>query len=110
MFENFTFENPQFFWLFLILPLAIAWYIWKRNKQQAALKISSIKGFKVSGSWLAKLKPVLLLLRLVALALIITAMARPRTVDVSTKTKTTRGIDIVMAIDVSASMLARRLY
>ncbi len=109
MFENFTFENPQFFWLFLILPLAIAWYIWKRNKQQAELKISSIKGFKTSGSWLAKLKPLLLLVRLIALALIITAMARPRTVDVSTKTKTTRGIDIVMAIDVSASMLARDL-
>ncbi|AXT57463.1 VWA domain-containing protein [Aquimarina sp. MMG015] len=109
MFENFTFENPQFFWLFLTLPLAIAWYIWKRNKQQAELKISSIKGFKVSGSWLAKVKPLLLLLRLIALALIITAMARPRTVDVSTKTKTTRGIDIVMAIDVSASMLARDL-
>ncbi|AXT51833.1 VWA domain-containing protein [Aquimarina sp. BL5] len=109
MFENFTFENPQFFWLFLILPLAIAYYIWKRNKQQAELKISSIKGFKVSGSWLAKLKPLLLLARLIALALIITAMARPRTVDVSTKTKTTRGIDIVMAIDVSASMLARDL-
>ncbi|WP_299258850.1 VWA domain-containing protein [uncultured Aquimarina sp.] len=109
MFENFTFENPQFFWLFLILPLAIAYYIWKRNKQQAELKISSIKGFKVSGSWLSKLRPLLLLVRLIALALIITAMARPRTVDISTKTKTTRGIDIVMAIDVSASMLARDL-
>ncbi len=109
MFENFTFENPQFFWLFLILPLAIAWFILKRNKQQAELKISSIKGFKVSGSWLTKLKPVLFVLRLFAMALIITAMARPRTVDVSTKTKTTRGIDIVMAIDVSASMLAKDL-
>ncbi len=109
MFENFTFENPQFFWLFLLLPLTIAWYIWKKNKQQAALKISSIKGFKTSGSWLSKLKPFLFLLRLLGLACIITAMARPRTVDVSTKTKTTRGIDIVMAIDVSASMLARDL-
>ncbi len=44
-----------------------------------------------------------------ALALIITAIARPRTVDVSTKTKNTRGIDIVIAIDVSASMLAKDL-
>ncbi|MBQ0735229.1 vWA domain-containing protein [Aquimarina celericrescens] len=109
MFENFTFENPQFFWLFLILPLAIAWFIWKRNKQQAELKISSIKGFKASGSLLAKLKPILFVLRLAAMSLIITALARPRTVDVSTKTKTTRGIDIVMAIDVSASMLAKDL-
>ncbi len=109
MFENFVFEDPQFFWLFLLLPLAIVWYIWKRNKQQAALKISSIKGFKVSGSWLTKLRPILFLIRLIALALIITALARPRTVDVSTKTKTTKGIDIVMAIDVSASMLAKDL-
>lgn len=109
MFQNFTFENPEFFWLFLLLPLAIAWYIWKQNKQQAALKISSIKGFKTSGSILPKLKPVLLLLRLISLALIITALARPRTVDVSSKTKTTKGIDIVMAIDVSASMLAKDL-
>ncbi|EZH72402.1 aerotolerance regulator BatA [Aquimarina atlantica] len=109
MFENFTFENPQFFWLFLLLPLAIGWYIWKRNKQQAALKISSVKGFKVSGSWLTKLKPLLFIMRLIALSLIITALARPRTVDVSTKTKTTKGIDIVMSIDVSASMLAKDL-
>ncbi len=109
MFENFTFENPQFFWLFLTLPLVIAWYIWKRKEQQAALKMSSIKGFKVSGSWLAKLKPLLLVVRLITLALVITALARPRTVDVSSKTKTTKGIDIVMAIDVSASMLAKDL-
>ncbi|PKV48916.1 Ca-activated chloride channel family protein [Aquimarina sp. MAR_2010_214] len=109
MFENFTFENPQFFWLFLLLPLAIGWYIWKRNKQQATLKISSVKGFKISGSWLTKLKPLLFIIRLIALSLIITALARPRTVDVSTKTKTTKGIDIVMSIDVSASMLAKDL-
>jgi Ca-activated chloride channel family protein len=58
---------------------------------------------------LPKFRHVLFLLRLVALALLITALARPQTVDVSTKTKTTRGIDIVMAIDVSASMLAKDL-
>ncbi len=109
MFENFVFENPQFFWLFLLLPLAITWFIWKRNKQQAALKISSIKGFKASRSWLTKLKPILFMIRLIAMSLIIIALARPRTVDVSTKTKTTKGIDIVMAIDVSASMLAKDL-
>ncbi|MGA9325546.1 MAG: VWA domain-containing protein [Salegentibacter sp.] len=109
MFANFTFENPEFFWLLLLLPLAIAWYFWKRNRQTAELRISSIKGFKAKGSLLARIKPVLFVLRLIALALIITAMARPRTVDVSTKTSSTRGIDIVMAIDVSASMLARDL-
>ncbi len=109
MFANFTFENPEFFWLFLLLPLAIAWYVWKRNKQTAELKISTTKGFKVKSGFLPKLRPVLFLLRLLALSFIIVAMARPRTVDVSTETSSSQGIDIVMAIDVSASMLARDL-
>lgn len=109
MFENFEFVNPEFFWLLLVLPLAIIWYIFKRKQQTAALKISSIKGFKVASSFITKLKPILFILRVLALALLITALARPRTVEVSTKTKTTKGIDIVMAIDVSASMLARDL-
>lgn len=107
--ENITFLHPRFFWLFTLIPFAIAWYVWKRNKQMATLKISSIKGFQTTSSWLPKLKPVLFVLRILTLSLIITALARPRTVDVSNKTKTTRGIDIVMAIDVSGSMLARDL-
>lgn len=109
MFANFTFEDPQFFWLLLLIPVAIAWYFWKRNKQSAELRISTIKGFKAKPSLLARLKPLLFILRLLALAMLITAMARPRTVDVSTRTSSTQGIDIVMAIDVSASMLARDL-
>jgi len=109
MFANFTFEDPEFFWLFLLLPLAIGWHFWKRNKQTPELKISSTKGFKANSGILPKLRPILFLLRLLVLSLIITAMARPRTVDVSTQTSSTQGIDIVMAIDVSASMLARDL-
>ncbi len=109
MFEGIEFLNKEFFWLFLILPVAILWYVLKNKKQTAELKISSIKGFKVTNSWLPKFKHLLFILRLLAIALLITALARPRTVDVSSKTKTTRGIDIVMSIDVSASMLAKDL-
>lgn len=58
---------------------------------------------------MAKIRPLLFILRLLALSALIVAMARPRMVDESTKIKTTSGIDIVMAIDVSASMLARDL-
>ena len=108
MFENIEFANPQFFWLLLALPVALLWYFFKRKKEVASLKISSIKGFNVS-HWTAKLKPLLFVLRLLSLALIVTALARPQTEDVSTRTKTTKGIDIVMAIDVSSSMLARDL-
>ncbi|MDC6365285.1 MULTISPECIES: vWA domain-containing protein [Flavobacteriaceae] len=108
MFENIEFANPQFFWLLLLLPLALLWYFFKRKKEVASLKISSIKGFSVR-SMASKLRPVLFALRLLALASIVTALARPQIEDISTRTKTTKGIDIVMAIDVSSSMLARDL-
>jgi len=109
MFEGIEFANKELFWLFLLLPLAVLWYFLKRKKQTAELKMSSLKGFKITNSWLPKAKHLLFAMRLLALALLITALARPQSVDVSTKTKTTRGIDIVMAIDVSASMLAKDL-
>lgn len=109
MLEGVEFLNKQMFWVFLILPIVILWYVLKQKKQTAEFKISSIKGFKAGSSWLPKLKHLMFVLRLCALALLILALARPQTVDVSTKTKTTRGIDIVMAIDVSASMLAKDL-
>jgi len=104
-----SFLNPEFFWLFLLLPVAVVWHIWKRNQQTATLKISSVKGFKSDKSLLAKLKPFLFVLRLLALSSLIIAMARPRKVDISSQTKATKGIDIVMAIDVSGSMLAKDL-
>ena len=104
-----TFLNPEFFWLFLLIPIVIGWQIWKRNEQTATLKISSLQGFKTSKSILAKLKPMLFVFRLLALSSLIVALARPRTVDVSSKTKTTKGIDIVMSVDVSGSMLAKDL-
>tara|TARA_R110002167_G_scaffold13570_7_gene56218 strand:- start:2880 stop:3878 length:999 start_codon:yes stop_codon:yes gene_type:complete len=108
MFENIEFANPEFFWLLLLLPLAVLWYFFKRNEQTASLRISSTKGFPNAG-FLPKMKHLLFLLRLMALTAIITAMARPQTEDISTHTKTTKGIDIVMAIDVSSSMLAKDL-
>nr|WP_315159162.1 VWA domain-containing protein [uncultured Flavobacterium sp.] len=105
--EKITFLNPEFFWLFLLMPVAIAWLFWKRNEQTATLKMSSLQGFKGTESLLAKLKPGLDVLRILALSLLIVALARPRTVDISNKTKTTKGIDIVVAVDVSGSMLAK---
>ncbi|RXG22183.1 vWA domain-containing protein [Leeuwenhoekiella aequorea] len=109
MLSNFEFQNPEFFWVLLLIPVLAVWYFYKRNKITAQVKISSLKGFKTGSGLLARLRPILFVLRLLAIAFIITALARPRTVDVSTRTKTTRGIDIAIAIDVSASMLAKDL-
>ena len=104
-----TFLNPQFFWLFALLPIAIGWYLWKRRQYAPTLKISSLQGFQTSNSIVAKMQPLLFVMRLLALSALIVAMARPRTVDISNKTKTTKGIDIVIAVDVSGSMLAKDL-
>ena len=109
MSSNFEFVNPELFWILLLFPFLFLWFFFKKNQQTAVLKISSLKGFDTSKNWLAKLRPILFVIRLVVLSLIITAIARPRTVDESTRIKTTKGIDIVIAIDVSASMLARDL-
>ena len=107
--DKITFLNPGFFWLFLLIPFAVVWLFWKKNQQSATLKMSSLQGFKGADSTLTKLKPLLNVFRILALCSLIIALARPRTVDISNKTKTTKGIDIVMAIDVSGSMLAKDL-
>ena len=106
--DQVSFAHPHFFWLLLLVPLAIGWYVWKRREFNASLRLSNTGGF-LKNDVVARLKPVLFVLRLMALAAIIVAMARPQTEDISTRTKTTKGIDIVMAIDVSSSMLARDL-
>ena len=107
--QNFEFLNPQFLWLLILIPMLAVWYFLIRKNDSATLTIASTKGFEVKPSVLSKLKPLLYVLRLLALTLLIVALARPRNVSVSKRTKTNKGIDIVMAIDVSASMLARDL-
>ena len=109
MFEGIELANPEYLWGLTLLPLVIFWYIYKRKYQQARLTISSVKGFEGVSSNLARFQPVLFLFRISALALVVLALARPQTVDISSRTKTNKGIDIVMAIDVSSSMLAQDL-
>lgn len=107
--NNFEFSNPEFFWLLLLVPLLIVWYFFTRKKEAAILTMPSVKGFTTNGSFVSRLKPLLSILRLLAIAVLFIALARPRNKSVTTKTKANKGIDIVMAIDVSASMLARDL-
>jgi len=102
------FTNPGFLWLLLLVPVLAVWYFLIRKRDSANLNMPSIAGFDHRNIW-SKLKPLLYVFRLVAISLLIIALARPRNVEVSKRTKTTRGIDIVMAIDVSASMLAKDL-
>ncbi|MBT4869605.1 MAG: VWA domain-containing protein [Polaribacter sp.] len=106
--NNFEFYNSEFLWLLILIPIVAIWHFLMRKKDTATLTIPSIKGFEKT-SFLSKFKVFLYVLRLFSLAAIIVALARPRNVSVSKKTKSNKGIDIVMAIDVSASMLAKDL-
>ena len=109
MIEGIYFANPNYLWLLLIIPIMVVWNILTWKKQQPTLKMPSLLNFKMGSSFLAKLYPFLYVFRLLSISLIILSIARPQTVDVSTRTKTNKGIDIVMAIDVSSSMLAQDL-
>ena len=109
MFEGIYFATPDYLWLLSIIPLVVGWHVFTRKKSQAVLKISSLEGFRSKSSFLSRLQPLLFVLRVLSLVLIVMALARPQTMDVSTRTKTNKGIDIVMAIDISSSMLAQDL-
>ena len=109
MFKNIIFANPEFFWLLLLLPLMLLWYWYWNKKSQANVTFSSTIAFKKTKSWSDALYHLLFVLRMIAIALIVVALARPQTHSENAKTKITDGIDIVMAIDVSASMLSQDL-
>ncbi|MDB4171939.1 VWA domain-containing protein [Flavobacteriaceae bacterium] len=106
MFQN-PFANPEFLWLLLVIPLLVAWQLLKQKKSLVPLKMPSTKGF--NNSIYNRLKPMLFILRLLSISALIIGLARPQNSSENTKTETTKGIDIVMAIDVSSSMLAKDL-
>lgn len=109
MLKNITFANPQFFWLLLVLPLMVVWYGYWNKKSKPNVTLSSTIAFKKMSSWKDYLYHSPFAFRLFAVTLIIIALARPQTHSENAQTKITDGIDIVMAIDVSSSMLSQDL-
>tara|TARA_B100000575_G_scaffold97058_1_gene77429 strand:- start:172 stop:1173 length:1002 start_codon:yes stop_codon:yes gene_type:complete len=108
MAENLIFYNPEFLWLLILIPFFILWEYKNRKSKHSYLKISSTKGFSHK-SLKIKVIPILNIFRYLAIIMLILAIARPQIIDVSTQTKTSRGIDIVIAVDISSSMLAQDL-
>ena len=107
--HNIEFAQPNFFYLLLVLLPMIAWYIWKLKEQDANIQFSSLKAFSgEKTSYKVYLKHALFVFRLTAIAVIITVLARPQSTD-KWKNTTTEGIDIVLALDISTSMLAQDL-
>ena len=108
MLNNMTFYSPEFLWLLILLPLFLFYNYFYNDKKTSSLKMSSIKGFDYK-TLKIKFLPILNILRYLAIAFLIIALSRPQIVDISTQTKTSKGIDIIIAVDVSSSMLAQDL-
>ena len=106
---NLEFLNPEYFIFLVIIPIIIVWNYFNSDKLTNSIKFSNSEAFGESGNFYSKLKSILKYLRLISIILIVTALARPQVIDTSTRVKTNNGIDIIMAIDVSASMLAKDL-
>lgn len=109
MFEGITYANPGFLYLLILLPLLGVWYWYKLFNNEPGLQLSSTSGFSATPrSWRQYLIHLLFVFRLLAIGLLILALARPQS---STRSRNVNieGIDIVMAMDVSSSMLAQDL-
>lgn len=104
---TYKFANPEFLWAIpIVIVIGVLWYFLSRNKQYSRITISSIKAFENEKSVQADFLKYLPLLRILGLVLLLVALARPQTFDSDEKVNTF-GIDIVLSMDVSASMLAQ---
>lgn len=101
-----TFAHPWILMLLVLVPMLVAWYFWKYKKQHPAMRFSDLSPFKEAGKTVRqRMVPVLYILRLLAVTTLIIALARPQS-KLSRKEMKVEGIDIVLAMDVSGSMLA----
>ncbi|GAB3914034.1 vWA domain-containing protein [Mucilaginibacter boryungensis] len=106
MFKGIEFAHPGFFWLLLLIPLTVAWYVWRQRRLYGNMSVSAIKGFALPAkTLLPKFRHTGIVLRSLALIALIFALARPQS-SLSWQNSTTEGIDIIIASDISGSMLA----
>lgn len=103
------FAYPGMLLLLLLIPVMGWWYFARQKKQQGAMSVSSLQGLKgLPVSWKVRLRPILFVLRMIAYAALVVALARPQTSNTSENINS-EGIDIVLSIDISGSMLAEDL-
>lgn len=104
---GFEFAHPKYFLLLVLLIPMIAWYVFYEKKSHADLQFSSLRVFKgIKHTGRIWMRHLLFALELLAIVFLVIALARPQSSN-SWKTYTSEGIDIVLALDVSGSMLAR---
>lgn len=104
--SNLTFAHPWFLLGLVLVPLMVAWYIWRYRKQEAALQHSNLALFDGIGQSLrVRLRWLPYALRCLAVGAMVVALARPQS-QLSRQEMTVEGIDVVLAMDISGSMLA----
>lgn len=107
MFDNIEFANPNIIYFLVIIPLLIAWYCFRHKKAYPEIQISSTQGFEtIKGTLKQYMFHSLFALRMIALALLILVLARPQS-STSRKDVSIEGIDVILAMDISGSMLAQ---
>ena len=109
LWKNIEFAHPAFFWLLLLVPVMIWWTLRAGRKFQGSVQVSSLQGLKgLPVSWKVRFRPLLPALRIIAFIALVIALARPQTSNTS-ESIDSEGIDIVLSIDISGSMLAEDL-
>lgn len=107
MFEGLTFKNPELFYLLLvILPMA-AWYIFRQKRNTASIQVSSTASvFRAPKTIRHYLRHLIFVCQVIAIAFFVVVLARPQSSS-NWENVTTEGIDIIISLDISSSMLAR---
>ena len=104
---GYEFANPKYFLILVLLVPMILWYVFREKRSHADLQFSSLKAFKgMKHAGRVWLRHVLFALKVLAIVFLVTALARPQSSN-SWQTYTSEGIDIMLALDISGSMLAR---
>src|ERR1035437_1929445 len=104
--HDIAFAHKGFFFLFLLIPAMVAWYIRRQNRNPVNIKLSSFIGFRNNRkSYKNYLKHIPFIFRTLAFALIVVILARPQS-SASGTNVTSEGIDIILVLDVSGSMIA----
>ncbi len=107
MLEGITFKNPEYFYLLLVILPMVAWYIFRQKRNTASIQVSSTAPvIKAPRTIRHYLRHLVFVTMIIALAFFVTVLARPQS-SRSWENVTTEGIDIVIALDISSSMLAR---
>lgn len=105
-YQHIYFAQPAFFGLLVLVPLLVWWEIKRSGRNQATVIVSTVNAFRGIRSWKSFLRPVLFVLRLLTLCCLIIALARPQTRN-DEQLVNGEGIDIVLCLDISGSMLAQ---